>query len=158
MPRGKFTGKRPGKKPGRSSPIGPSPEPRISKVKIEAKDRLRLQKAECEEIAQRVRDELGLQAECRSGTVYVWDGESNHVATFSWRKDRGWCLMVRQPVIYTRHDLSHAIEEIRRCRAGALAADEAWQRFKKVKTNQRWAEYQGALAAHFFRLYTGGDE
>ena len=125
-------------------------------VKVESKDRLRLQKASCEEIAERVRDELGFQAECRSGTVYIWDDESNHIATFSWRKGRGWCLMVRQPVTYTRHDLGHAIEEIRRCRAGMMAADEAWEKFKKGKTNKNWAEYQGALAAHFFRLY-GGD-
>ena len=150
-------GKRPGKKkPGRSSPIGPSPEPRVTEVKVKPTDRLRLQRAACEEIAERLQDE-GFQAECRSGTVYVWAG-GDHIATLSWRKKQGWCLMVRQPVTYTRHDLGHVIEEIRRCQAGIVAVKKAWECFKRAKTNKRWAEYQGALAAHFFRLYTGGNE
>jgi len=154
----KNTGNRPGKKkPGRSSPIGPSPEPRTAlDEEPGSKARLRLQRAACEEIAEQI-EEAGFQAECRSGTVYVWS-DSDHIATLSWRKKQGWCLMVRQPATYTRHDLGHAIEEMRRCQAGILAVNKAWERYKKSKTNKNWAEYQGALAAHFFRLYTGGNE
>lgn len=142
---------------GLDSTRGPSPKPRSAEVTVTAKDKLRLQKGDGEEIAESVTKELGLKAEARKGSVYVWDMDNSHIATFSWRKGKGWCLLVRQPTTFTRHDLDTGLEEIKRCQAGIKAADEAFGKFKKAKTNKNWAAYQGALAAHFFRLYGGGE-
>jgi len=147
-----------GKKSGSpSKPVGPSPDRRVVQVKEGPLDRLRLQKSEGAEIAANMM-EHGFKSEARTDSVYVWDEHEQHIATFSWRKGKGWCLLVRQPTLFAQHDLKMAVEEIQRCEAGIEAADQAWEKFKKAKTNKNWAAYQGALAAHFFRLYSGGDE
>lgn len=144
-----------GNKPRKAQPVGPSTDRCAVPGPTDSRDRLRLQKGDGEEIAERVTKDLGLKAEARKGSVYVWDPDNQHLATFSWRTGKGWCLLVRQPTISTRHDLGTGLEEIQRCQAGNSAADEAFEKFKKVKTNKNWAAYQGALAAHFFRLYGG---
>lgn len=135
----------------------PSPAPRYIAAKTKPEDQLRLQKGDAKKISQRMEAE-GFKAHARDTSVYVWDNNNNHIATFVWRKNHGWSLMVRQPTTYTKHDLEMAVEEIQRCKAGCEAADKAWEKFKKVRTNKNWAAYLGSLAAHFFRLYTGGTE
>lgn len=116
------------------------------------KDRLRLQRAEAKQIAERLK-QLGFRVSVQTEAVHAWDkGHSGWCVSFRWIKKQGWRLDIATPTIKTHHDLETALDEIETTRHHRKLADEAWAVFQKCRSNKAWMAFQGVMAAHFARL------
>ena len=118
---------------------------------LHGKNRLRLQRKEAELIETRLK-KMGYHTSRRAdGTIHAWV-LGNWAFSFRWETKKGWRLDIPQPIIWSRHDLQTALDEIETTLHHSKQAEEAWRNFAMCKSNKTWMAYQGVMAAHFARL------
>jgi hypothetical protein len=121
-------------------------------------ERLRLRRNQAQDIAEIVRS-LGFRAHVSDGRIHIHDpkhpGNDKWIGCLHWTKRVGWGLYVMQPPTYTQHDLQFALEELQRTSKARRAVVRAWGAFNKCRSEKNWRAYQGAIAAHYFRMFPG---
>jgi len=111
---------------------------------------------EAEVLADRLRAEGFAASIKHNGTaVYGWNSDEDFACAFYWVQGKGWRFDVAQPRLYTHADIEFAMEELKRAQASAADANKAWDAYKKKQTERSWQNYQGVLAASFFRQIGG---
>jgi hypothetical protein len=120
-------------------------------MKVEHKERNRLQRAEAKVIADRLK-ELGLDVSIRAGAVAAWKNR-RYVVSFRWVAKKGWRMDLAHPYLYAKTDLDIALDEVRAITQACEDIDKTWEAFAKGHSEKAWKAYQGTLAAHYLRLY-----
>jgi len=80
----------------------------------------------------------------------------------NWMPDLGeWIPSVTQPPVFCWDDLTGLAEEVERCQEASKKITNAWNGYRVAKPGAKgietWEAYQGALAAHYFRMYEPED-
>jgi hypothetical protein len=119
-------------------------------------ERTRLLKQDPAKLAEALQHQLGsdfmVEVTKTGMAIYVYRKE-DLVASFRWVKGIGWQPFVIQPFVFCLDDVEHTAEEIRRSVLGKYETYKKWTAFLLSKSEKLWKAYQGAHAAHYFRMY-----
>ena len=115
------------------------------------KNRLRLKRRESDLIESRLK-KIGFRTSRSDGMVHAWSKDGHWTCSFRWLVKKGWRLDISQPIIWSRHDLQTALDEIETTRHHDKLTEEAWRVYTKCRSDKAWMAYQGMMAAHFARL------
>ena len=120
-------------------------------------ERDRLHRSDILKLAGIVQQLLGsdFSVESRDKGTYIgiFDKNKAFVASYQWVQDVGWRASIAQPVTFCPDDVVHMVDELRQCLQGAIETGVRWEDFQNAKSDKTWGAYQGARAAHAFRMY-----
>ena len=98
--------------------------------------------------------ELGMEGRPSTSKlrIDVWKG-SLYLGVFAWITKQGWRLTIVSPNIRTHQDLELGLERLEEASAVCPAANLAWEKFSKDRSEENWQAYVGILAAHDLRQF-----
>lgn len=121
-------------------------------------ERDRFHKSDILKLADIVQQNLGpdfaVEARDKGAFISIFDKEKVFIASYQWVQGMGWQPSIMQPFTFCPDDVLHMVDELKRCIQGTAETKSRWEDFQTVKTNKAWQAYQGARAAHAFRMYS----
>lgn len=122
----------------------------------------RIHKADILKLAEELQRQLGptFSVETREGGSFIgiFDSNKTFVGSYQWVQGVGWRGSIMQPFTFCYDDIEHMTDELKRCLQGSTKAQEQWEKYLQDKSEASWQAYQGAIAAHGFRMYQGEGE
>jgi len=82
-------------------------------------------------------------------TEYVWGYLGDEpVIGFRWEPKKGWRVYLTF-LLHTHGDLEMVAFEVRRIASCTSAMEEAWNNYRRSRSDKNWLHYQGCVAALF---------
>jgi len=128
--------------------------------------RKRLQKTDGDLIADALRAK-GFRVTSSVDRIEAWDFVNGRlIGSFHWQKagrlgggqPAGWRFDVALTDVFSVKDLKTAIREMTRVQSLIGKARAAWKAFVSSRSDKRWMEYRGFVAALFLRQDLGDEE
>lgn len=106
---------------------------------------------------------VGFTVATQAERIDIWEADRKYLGGFIWRsatetEPGAWHFVCTLSPIHCFRDLNTSVNELQRIRRLYGKIGAAWARFTESKSDRRWAEYRGLVAAMFLRQNAGEAE